>query len=37
VSGVGYPDYVVWGPEVLRDGDGAVLAAGCFDHAWRLP
>lgn len=37
VSGVGYPDYVVWGPEVLTDGDGAVLAAGFFDHAWRLP
>lgn len=36
VSGVGYPDYAVWGPEVLREGDGAVLAAGFFDHAWRL-
>lgn len=37
VSGVGYPDFVVWGPEVLREGDGAVLAAGFFDWAWRLP
>jgi len=37
VSGVGYPDYVLWGPEVLREGDGAVLAAGFFDHRWQLP
>ncbi|MDA1259833.1 MAG: prolyl oligopeptidase family serine peptidase [Planctomycetota bacterium] len=37
VSGVGYPDYVVWGPEVLAEGDGAVLAAGFFDYAWQLP
>lgn len=37
VSGVGYPDYVLWGPEVLREGDGAVLAAGFFDHRWMLP
>lgn len=37
VSGVGYPDYVVWGPEVLHEGDGAVLAAGFFDHTWSLP
>ncbi len=37
VSGVGYPDYAVWGPEVLQAGDGAVRAAGFFDHRWRLP
>jgi len=37
VSGVGYPDYALWGPEVLSKGDGAVLAAGFFDYAWRLP
>lgn len=37
VSGVGYPDFLVWGPEVLAQGDGAALAAGFFDHAWRLP
>jgi dienelactone hydrolase len=37
VSGVGYPDYVVYGPEVLARGDGGVLAAGFFDHRWRLP
>lgn len=36
VSGVGYPDYAVWNPEMLRAGDGAVLAAGFFDHRWRL-
>jgi hypothetical protein len=37
VSGVGYPDYAVFGPEVLASGDGGVLAAGFLDHAWRLP
>ncbi len=37
VSGVGYPDYVVYGPEVLAVGDGGVRAAGFFDHRWRLP
>ncbi len=36
VSGVGYPDYCVFGPGVLTAGDGGVLAAGFFDHAWRL-
>jgi dienelactone hydrolase len=36
VSGVGYPDYAVYGPEVLRSGDGGVLAAGWFDHRWRI-
>jgi len=36
VSGVGYPDYAVYGEEFLRSGDGGVLAAGCFDQAWRL-
>jgi hypothetical protein len=37
VSGVGYPDYVVYGPEVLASGDGGLRAAGFFDHRWRLP
>jgi len=37
ISGVGYPDYVVYGPEVLTQGDGGVRAAGSFDHAWQLP
>jgi hypothetical protein len=36
VSGVGYPDYVVYGPEVLAQGDGGVRAAGFFDHRWQL-
>jgi hypothetical protein len=36
VSGVGYPDYVVFSSRVLAEGDGGVLAAGWFDHAWRL-
>jgi dienelactone hydrolase len=37
VSGVGYPDYVVYGPEVLTQGDAGVRAAGFFDRRWRLP
>ena len=36
VSGVGYPDYAVFGEEFLRSGDGGVLAAGWFDHRWGL-
>jgi hypothetical protein len=36
VSGVGYPDYAVFSSAVLTQGDGGVLAAGWFDHAWRL-
>jgi hypothetical protein len=36
VSGVGYPDYAVFGEEFLRSGDGGVLAAGWFDHRWAL-
>jgi dienelactone hydrolase len=36
-SGVGYPDYAVFGEEVLLSGDGGVLAAGFFDREWRLP
>jgi poly(3-hydroxybutyrate) depolymerase len=34
-SGVGIPDYVVFGPGVLTEGDGGVLAAGWFDRRWR--
>ena len=37
ISGVGYPDYAVYGPEVLAQGDGGVLAAGFLDHRWQLP
>ncbi len=36
VSGVGLPDYTVFGPEVLEKGDGGVLAAGWFDAQWQL-
>jgi len=36
VSGVGYPDYAAFSGQVLESGDGGVLAAGWFDHAWRL-
>jgi dienelactone hydrolase len=36
VSGVGYPDYAVFGEEFLRSGDGGVLAAGWFDRRWAL-
>jgi len=35
-SGVGYPDYAIWGEELHAKGDGGVLAAGWFDHAWKL-
>ncbi len=37
VSGVGYPDYAVFAPSVLAGDDSGVLAAGWFDHRWRLP
>jgi dienelactone hydrolase len=33
-SGEGYPDYVVFGPDVLSKGDYGVKAAGFFDVAW---
>jgi dienelactone hydrolase len=36
VSGVGYPDYVLFSADVLSKGDGGVLAAGWFDCAWKL-
>ena len=36
VSGVGIPDYVVFGPGFLREWDGDVRAAGWFDWAWRM-
>ncbi|NUN52409.1 MAG: prolyl oligopeptidase family serine peptidase [Planctomycetaceae bacterium] len=35
-SGVGYPDWVVYGAGFLRSGDGGVRAAGWFDHRWGL-
>ena len=36
LSGVGYPDYVVFTSAVLGEGDGGVRAAGWFDAAWGL-
>lgn len=36
VSGVGYPDYAVFDERILAESDGGVVAAGWFDHAWRL-
>ncbi|MCZ6598447.1 MAG: prolyl oligopeptidase family serine peptidase, partial [Planctomycetota bacterium] len=36
VSGAGYPDYVVFGSDVLAQGDGGVRAAGFFDREWGL-
>jgi poly(3-hydroxybutyrate) depolymerase len=36
VSGVGIPDYVVFGPGFLKEFDGDVRAAGWFDSAWRM-
>ena len=37
VSGVGYPDYAVFSPAVLLEGDGGVADAGWFLHDWSLP
>jgi len=35
-AGVGLPDYVLFGADVLGKGDAGVRAAGWFDHAWQL-
>ena len=35
VSGVGYPDYAVYSPEILRSGDGGVLEAGWWSARWQ--
>jgi hypothetical protein len=35
-SGVGIPDFVVFGSEVLTSGDAGVRAAGWFDQEWKL-
>lgn len=35
-SGVGYPDYALFSSDVLSLGDAGILAAGWFDHAWKL-
>ncbi len=36
VSGVGYPDWCVFGPDILTNADGGVIDAGWFDHRWQL-
>jgi dienelactone hydrolase len=36
VSGVGYPDYAVFGPDVLTQGDEGVFAAGWWNNHWGL-
>jgi dienelactone hydrolase len=36
VSGVGYPDCTVLGPDVLTEGFGGVLAAGFFGIDWSI-
>jgi dienelactone hydrolase len=36
VSGVGYPDYAAYGSGILTGGDEGILAAGWFDHEWKL-
>ncbi len=36
VSGVGYPDYALFGEQILAAGDEGVLMAGWFDHRWEL-
>ncbi len=36
VSGVGYPDYAIFSPRALTDAKTGVLAAGWFDHEWKL-
>jgi len=35
-SGVGIPDYMIFGSDVLTKGDAGVKAAGWFDHTWGL-
>lgn len=35
VSGVQYPDWCIFGPEVLSKGIGGVLGAGFFDNFWK--
>ncbi len=37
LSGAGFPDYLLFGPEVLTQGDPAVLTTGRFDESWNLP
>jgi hypothetical protein len=36
VSGVAYPDWIVVNPEVLVEGNDAIVGAGFFDTDWLL-
>jgi hypothetical protein len=36
VSGVGYPDMMIFDPDVLRDGGRAILCAGFFGNDWSI-
>ncbi len=36
ISGVGYPDCIVLGPDVLSEGTGGVRAAGFFGNDWSV-
>jgi hypothetical protein len=35
VSGVQYPDWCIFGPEVLSKGTGGVKGAGFWDNEWK--
>ncbi len=35
-SGIGYPDCIISGPDVLRTGDRGVKAAGFFGADWKV-
>ena len=37
ISGAGWPDYVLFSPGILTDGDAGVLDAGFFDRHWKIP
>ena len=36
ISGVGYPDCIVLGPDVLSEGTAGVRAAGFFGNDWSV-
>jgi len=36
VSGVQYPDWCVFGPEIYTKGTGGVIGAGFFDDQWKV-
>ncbi len=36
VSGTGYPDWIVYGADMLRRGGAAIRGAGFFAHDWTL-